>query len=446
MSVVIAKPPINVVELIENNPITRLSNECNNKLLNKIRDKFTNTEQQLFVASFYCFLNYQKTDFVIDLDNIWVWLGFNQKYAAKRVLEKNFTVDVDYKYSIPSLGSQKNTTRGGSNKEKIMLNIKTFKLLCLKTGTTKADQIHEYYINLEETLFETLVEESCELKLQLEQKDIQIQTQSTIAEEDKVLLREKTILEQFTKNTQCVYYGIIDDTNDRNEKFIKFGNSNNLVDRVKTHKHNFTNFRLVNAFKVDNKLHVENGIKIHPILIEKRRSMVVNGLNQTELLLHDITFEELDAIIKEIIKGIEYSPENFAKLLDENTKLKKDYAILLHKQNLSDNVLPTIESITSLRNILSSPPDNKLSQKTRKFVKLKDNLYHIDGKTYKTLTGSREEVYNGIVYRTSGLLIKSDLTIGGPKMNKVVSINKHIASKIHNRLNQNKHINVEVLA
>jgi hypothetical protein len=153
-----------------------------------------------------------------------------------------------------------------------------------------------------------------------------------IAEEDKVLLREKTILEQFTKNTQCVYYGIIDDTNDRNEKFIKFGNSNNLVDRVKTHKHNFTNFSLVNAFKVDNKLHVENGMKYDPILIQKRRSMVVNGLNQTELFLHDITFEELDTMIKEIIKDIEYSPENFAKLLDENTKLKT--IIILFRQYL----------------------------------------------------------------------------------------------------------------
>jgi hypothetical protein len=88
-----------------------------------------------------------------------------------------------------------------------------------------------------------------------------------------------------------------------------------------------------------------------------------------------------------------------------------------------------------LRNILSSPPNNVLSQKTRQFQKLRDNLYHIDGKTYKTLTGTREEVYNGIAYRTGGLLIKSDLTIGGPKMNKVVSINKHISSKIHNRLN-----------
>ena len=449
---VVAKTPIDVVDLIEKNPITRLSNECNNKLLNRIREKFSNTEQQLFVASFYCFLNYQKNDFVIDLDNIWVWLGFNQKSAAKRVLEKNFTVDSDYKYSLSTLGEQKKTTRGGSNKEKIMLSIKTFKLLCLKTGTTKADQIHEYYVNLEETLFETLVEESCDLKLQLEQKDVQL----SIAEEDKVLLREKTILEQFTKNTQCVYYGIIDDTNDRNEKFIKFGNSNNLVDRVKTHKHNFTNFRLVNAFKVDNKLHVENGIKIHPILIEKRRSMVVNGLNQTELLLHDTTFEELDVIIKDIIKSIEYSPENFCKLLDENTKLKKEYAILLHKQQVSDNVLPTIEvfpqsgnlnfirsadkieAITSLRNILSSPPENVISQKVRKYEKLKDKLYHIDGKTYKILTGTREEVYNSIAYRTTGLLIKSDLIIGGKNNNKIVSINKHIASKIDNRLNKNK--------
>ena len=428
----VAKTPIDVVDLIEKNPITRLSNECNNKLLNRIREKFSNTEQQLFVASFYCFLNYQKNDFVIDLDNIWVWLGFNQKSAAKRVLEKNFTVDADYKYSLSSLGEKKNTTRGGSNKEKIMLSIKTFKLLCLKTGTTKADQIHEYYVNLEETLFETLVEESCDLKLQLEQKDVQL----SIAEEDKVLLREKTILEQFTKNTQCVYYGIIDDTNERNEKFIKFGNSNNLVDRVKTHKHNFTNFRLVNAFKVDNKLHVENGIKIHPILIEKRRSMVVNGLNQTELLLHDTTFEELDVIIKDIIKSIEYSPENFCKLLDENTKLKKEYAILLHKQQVSDNVMPTIETITSLRNILSAPSENIISQKVRKYEKLKDKLYHIDGKTYKILTGTREEVYNSIAYRTTGLLIKSDLIIGGKNNNKIVSINKHFASKIHNRLSQ----------
>ena len=80
---------LNIVELIENNPITRLSATYQSKLLTKIQDGFTELEQQMFVSSFYCYLNYHKTnDFVIDLDNVWKWLGFSQKVNAKRVLEK----------------------------------------------------------------------------------------------------------------------------------------------------------------------------------------------------------------------------------------------------------------------------------------------------------------------------------------------------------------------
>jgi len=66
--------------------------------LNKIKYNFTDFEQQLFVSSFYCYLNYNKnTDFVVDLDNIWKWLGFNQKHDAKRLLERQFIIDIDYK-------------------------------------------------------------------------------------------------------------------------------------------------------------------------------------------------------------------------------------------------------------------------------------------------------------------------------------------------------------
>ena len=71
---------LNIVELIEKNPITKLSNNYNNKLLNKIKEKFNEEQQKLFVSSFYCYLNYDKNkDFVIDLDNVWKWLGFAQK-------------------------------------------------------------------------------------------------------------------------------------------------------------------------------------------------------------------------------------------------------------------------------------------------------------------------------------------------------------------------------
>ena len=143
---------LNIVDLIENNPITRLTNTYQNKLLTKIKGNFNDTEQQLFISSFYCYLNYNKCDFIIDLDNIWKWLGFSQKIRAKELLEKNFKLDIDYKCLLSLDGKQTNTGRGGHNKEKIMLNIKTFKLLCLKAGTKKAGQIHEYYLKLEETL------------------------------------------------------------------------------------------------------------------------------------------------------------------------------------------------------------------------------------------------------------------------------------------------------
>ena len=131
---------LNIVELIENNPITKLSNSYNGKLLTKIQDSFTDFEQQLFVSSFYCYLNCDQTkDFVIDLDNVWKWLGFNQKVKAKSLLERHFIINRDYKILLNDQVKQTTNTRGGHNKEIFMLSVKTFKSLCLKAGTKKAD-------------------------------------------------------------------------------------------------------------------------------------------------------------------------------------------------------------------------------------------------------------------------------------------------------------------
>jgi hypothetical protein len=144
---------IDIVNLIENNPITKLNGNYQSKLIEKIKDKFNNYEQQLFVARFYYFLNYDyENDFVIDLDNVWKWLEFSQKDAAKRVLTKNFDIDKDYKILLHKLEEQKNNKnyhkKGGHNKEIIMLNIDTFKRFCLKAGTWKEDEVHNYFIKL----------------------------------------------------------------------------------------------------------------------------------------------------------------------------------------------------------------------------------------------------------------------------------------------------------
>lgn len=133
---------LNIVELIESNPITRLSKDYNIKLLSKIKANFTEFEQQIFLSSFFCYLNYhQVNDFVIDLDNVWKWLGFGQKVNAKRVLEKHFTINKDYKILLCQAAKQTTHVKGGHNKEIIMLNIKTFKLFCIKCETKKANEI-----------------------------------------------------------------------------------------------------------------------------------------------------------------------------------------------------------------------------------------------------------------------------------------------------------------
>jgi phage anti-repressor protein len=159
----------NIVGFIESNPVAKLSDTYNNKLLAKIKDNFSETQQQLFISSFYCYLNYHPTnDFVIDLDDVWKWLGFAQKYNAKRTIDKHFCVDKDYKILVLQLSDQNKGKHGGHNKDTILLNIHTFKLLCIKAGTTKANEIHEYFVKLEELLHETIHEECQELKQQLE--------------------------------------------------------------------------------------------------------------------------------------------------------------------------------------------------------------------------------------------------------------------------------------
>ena len=470
--------PFNIVDLIENNPITKLSTTYQNKLLTKIKAKFTEPEQQLFVSSFYGFLKYDSnTDYVIDLDDVWKWIGFAQKVKATVLLEKHFVKDKDYILLLSHPVKQSEHARGGHNKEIFMLNIATFKRFCLKAGTKKADEIHNYYIKLEETLHEVVLEESTELKTQLEQKTILLQKSEKTTEK----IREKTLLEQFGRNTQCVYYGSVDNLSSTNEKLLKFGNSNNLAARVSQHKETYTNFRLLNAFKVDNKLQVENEMKEHPLFTERLRTITIKSKNYIELLsMNDLTFTTLDKTIRDIIASNECNPANFKKLLEENKRLKKDIAEHIHFNHMNELVLLRaenkhlkIENLTILKkykkglcnsdstpvafndshsdsvshSIHHSEPTtisthiehdldnygiviNQIKLKRRD--KGDDGFFHIDGGVYALLEGTRSDVWEGNAYQTSGGLIKKDLLIN--KDGKIVSKSKSIEGITNNKL------------
>jgi hypothetical protein len=444
-----------IVDLIENNPITKLSTTYQNKLLTKIKTKFTENEQQIFVASFYGFLNYDsKTDFVIDLDDVWKWVGFAQKVKATVLLEKNFIINKDYKKSLSQLGKQTDHTRGGHNKEIFMLNVATFKKFCLKAGTKKADEIHDYYIKLEETLHEVVHDESTELKLQLEKTNMELEK----SEKTREKIREKTLLEQFGSNVQCVYYGVIDDLSDANERLIKFGNSNNLRNRVLNHKETYENFRLLNAFKVENKMQIENAIKEHPMFVERRRTITLKNKKYIELLnAIELSFPVLDKTIKEIIMSVECNIVNYMKLMEENKRLKKQLETRDEMNNVNELVLLKAENkhlkIENLKlqkgnkQVLCEPvvmvtatvSENEVENygivmntlKTRNHTKSKDGLYHIDGNEYEILRGTREEVWHGKSYQTTGGVPKSGLIIN--KAGKIVSKAKSVEGHKNNK-------------
>jgi hypothetical protein len=452
--------PLNIVELIENNPITRLSATYQSKLLTKIQEGFTELEQQTFVSSFYCYLNYNQTnDYVIDLDNVWKWLGFSSKFNAKRLLEKKFTLDLDYKQSLIPNEKQTSACKGGHNNETFLLTVKTFKSYCVKVGTKRAEQIHEYYIKLEETLQDVFQEESNELKTQLqytENKLEHIEHKLECAEIDKYKIREKTIIEQFPQNTQSFYYGIIKNVSDKNEKLIKFGISNNLKSRTTQHHKTYLNFNLINAFKVKNKLEMETAFKDHFILKPRIRTITIKSKKYVELLAVDgISFTELDNYIKEIIGRVEYSYENYIKLQHEVRLLKQQIEELNHQNHIDECIILRTENIRlqtenkmlikkcnaiakqphiPLQNNDTDPIVNYISviDTLKRPIKNKEGKYNINGRTYDNLFGTRADVWRETAYKTTGGLTKNDLMLN--QNGNIVSKKKSIHETLHKRL------------
>jgi hypothetical protein len=358
---------IDIVSLIEDNPITKLSKDYNVKLLTKIKNIFTDFQQQLFLSSFYCYLNCDtKNDYVIDLDKIWKWLGFSQKVNAKTLLEKQFTLDKDYIKS-PLLLQQKQIehTKGGQNREIFMLNIDTFKKFCLKAGTKKADEVHDYFIKLEELVQEVVKEDCIELKLQLEQEKNKLENVTKTIDKEKEYLKENTLLEQFPLNTQCIYIGLIENkTKLTNEIVIKFGQSNNLNERVKTHKKTYENFRLYNAFKVKNKIEIENCIKKHSTLKNRLRIITIDDIAHRELISLDdgeFTLEKVEQLIKDIIKENEYNVENYNLLLKKNDELQNEIYKLKDELSVKNNLLDkSSNKLNKLENDVTEEKKNKI--------------------------------------------------------------------------------------
>ena len=350
---------VDIVNLIESNPITKLNGNYQSKLVEKVQKTFNNYEQQMFVASFYCYLKHDnKNDFVIDLDNVWKWLGFSQKVNAKLLLEKQFTINKDYKKLLLLQQKQNEKTQGGHNKETFMLNVETFKKFCLKAGTKKADEIHDYYIKLETILQEILIEESEELKKQLlELEDKKTQEYDTKLEKQKILEREKILLKEYA-TAGALFYVIKVKTFDNGTYVVKVGESRRgVLDRYKEHKTKYDECLLLDCFAVNKSKDFETFIKEHEHIRGNKVIDLPGHETELELFLigKNLSYQTLLNIINNNIKYFNNNDTNKLELEIEQLKLMLEMKTTnndnLLVQDLIKNVKQLSSKIDNLENI-----------------------------------------------------------------------------------------------
>ena len=215
MNQIIAPKSINFTELVKN-ANTTLSLNIQTRMIDILNKEFTEEEQQWYIANLYIYMHYHPTnDYPINLEDVFKMIGFANKENAKRTLKNNFTNDEDYKVALVRRDERKN--EGGFNKEDIMLNIDTFKNLCMLAKTKKGKEIRRYYVKIE-NIYNELIKEEIE-----QQKNLLMETKKKV---------EMTLRDSFNKRSIVYVIKIL--IND--ELIYKFGYTDDIVSRLRTHK------------------------------------------------------------------------------------------------------------------------------------------------------------------------------------------------------------------
>ena len=226
---------INFTELVKNSNTT-LSLGLQTKIVDKLNVSFSENEQHWYIANLYMYMNYHSTnDYPINLEDVFKMIGFANKGNAKRTLENNFTKDEDYKVVI--LRTEKNLNikdLGGRPDENIMLNIDTFKNLCMIAKTESGKEIRRYYVKLENIYNEIIKEEIEQQKVLLENNKKELQQTQQQLKKEKIhknqILRRKYY---DMKQGNAIYLYKDDENNERS--LLKIGKSKNISEREKVY-------------------------------------------------------------------------------------------------------------------------------------------------------------------------------------------------------------------
>jgi phage anti-repressor protein len=422
---------LNIVELIENHPISKLTNTYNVKLLDKIKTNFSDTDQQLFIGSFYCYLNYDtKKDFVVDLDDVWKWMGFNKKYNASIVLNKQFTEKIDYINLAPaSSGARSDDEKwGGQNIKKIMMTIKCFKSLCLKAQTKKASEIHEYYLKMEEVLHEVIEEEGTELKQKMEEQKRLLDQKTEELRITPELEKHRILLKEYGQISGSLVYIVRIKNCEQGKYIIKIGESRKgIKNRFSEFKQKYGNQVLIlECFPVHDSAGFEKYLHRHPEIHPHQVKNLDGHEKEQELFLMggELTYQRLLQIIETGMIPFNNPVVENERLKLENEQLRSatqptqiDQSILQEILKINQLLLQKVQTLESSNKEIIARL-NAMQTKTTTVYSQPDP--HLGPRLQKIHPETLQIIH---VYETTTECMKEDHVMKRPSINKAVRDN-----------------------
>ena len=356
----------------------QMYDEIKDELFQLIETEMSDGEEQLFMKSYKLFLQYgsNNKEFVINFDIVWNWVGYTKIGDAKKMLIKYFTQHNDYEISFAAVAEK---VQFGRPKETILLTVDCFKNFCMKAGTTRANEVRQYYIKMENILHKYIQSKFLELRY----KDIQ--TQMTITDlhnKNKEIEQFKTheFLIKYNRKKDLVYFCILQSFLD-GSFIMKVGWSKDIESRIPALNAHFgTKCIVLNSFVCEDSYNLEQFLHNSPELVKYKYNNLINNKVSSTEAYHIPNQKEYEKIVK--FTNIEMNKYNSIEIIKLRIEEKKI--------DLTASLIPLCKNYDEVMNILnkiSSPFDSKQELK-------EDNIVLQIENTEQEQTIQTEEIIN----------------------------------------------------
>ena len=345
--------------------ITSVLNHENDELFALIKSQMTEKDEELFMTSYYLYLQYGKdtTAFVVDFDVVWKEIHFSRKADAKQLLIKKFNKHIDYKilatgYSVASVETQ--NKHGGNNKETILLTVDCFKNFCMLAGTPKSKEIRKFYIKME-----NIMHQYTEIQLKKYQtKSIELQQNLEQSQIETATKRSEVLIE-LSKFKNLVYVCKLQQL-ENGSTIIKIGETCDIDARIKALNAKFAcKIIVLDVFVCDNSHRFEQFLHNSPEIVKYKYTTIINNASSSTetYLIHN--YKQYDKIVKFINDNIMKFTKDieFMKLLIQDKKI-----------NMINNLIPLAKNIEEIHNLLDRVFNLKVSDEEVAYEENKSNI------------------------------------------------------------------------